>query len=73
MADRPGPFDLQLPFFLPLWRRVLTAGLPLLWAGFELATGAVFWAILFGAAGAYAAWQFFGVWDEALVRSREER
>ena len=42
------------PFFRPLWVRVLCVLFPLGWAGFEAAGGAVFWAILFGAAGGYA-------------------
>ncbi|SMG41507.1 hypothetical protein [Paracoccus sp. J56] len=45
--------DPKHPFFRPLWVRVLCALLPLLWAGVELSTGSIFWAILFGAAGIY--------------------
>lgn len=56
-------FDLQVPFFQPLWRRIVTAGVTLGWASFELLTGAVAWAMLFGAMGVYAFYQFFIVWD----------
>jgi len=56
-------FDLQVPFFTPLWRRILTVAVALGWAGFELVSGSVGWAILFGAAGVYAAHQFFIAWD----------
>ncbi|WP_199258393.1 hypothetical protein [Paracoccus binzhouensis] len=45
--------DPQHPFFRPLWVRILCVLLPLLWAGFEAASGSIFWAILFGAAGIY--------------------
>ncbi|MBT0778672.1 MULTISPECIES: hypothetical protein [Paracoccus] len=45
--------DPKHPFFRPLWVRVLCVLLPLLWAAFEAAGGAFFWAILFGAAGIY--------------------
>ena len=45
--------DPKHPFFRPLWVRVLSVLLPLLWAGVEASTGAIFWAILFGAAGIY--------------------
>jgi hypothetical protein len=45
--------DPRHPFFRRLWVRVLSALLPLLWAGVELASGSVFWAILFAAAGVY--------------------
>ena len=42
--------DPNAPFFRPLWVRVLCVILPLIWAVVELRSGAVFWAILFGAA-----------------------
>ncbi|RCW87149.1 hypothetical protein [Paracoccus lutimaris] len=45
--------DPHHPFFRPLWIRILSVVLPLAWAFFELSTGAIFWAILFGAAGIY--------------------
>ena len=45
--------DPNHPFFRPLWVRVLSVLLPLLWAGVEASTGAIFWAILFGATGIY--------------------
>jgi len=56
-------FDLQSPLLRPLWLRVLISTLALGWAGVELATGSVGWAIIFGAAGAWCVWQFFVVWD----------
>ena len=46
-----------------MWRRVLVVGFCLIWALFELASGAAFWAMLFGAAGIYLAYQFFIVFD----------
>jgi hypothetical protein len=56
-------FDVQHPFFRPLWRRVAVVAICLGWAVFELLGGAVFWAILFGAAGLYCAHQFFLAFD----------
>ena len=56
-------FDLKDPFFLPVWRRAVVVGLTLGWAVFELLTGSVTWAILFGAVGIYAFYQFFVVWN----------
>ncbi len=44
------------PFFQSIWVRWLTVLLPLAWAGFEVWFGNPGWAMLFGAAGAYAAW-----------------
>ena len=55
--------DVRTPFFRPLWRRVATTALCLGWAAFELATGSVFWAMLFGAVGLHLFWQFFVIFD----------
>ncbi len=65
-------FDLDHPFFLPLWRRVAVAALCLGWAGLELARGALFWAVLFGGLGLYAAHGFFLRWDDDRVRRRQK-
>ncbi|MBC9247962.1 hypothetical protein H4P12_14885 [Paracoccus sp. 11-3] len=51
--------DPNAPFFRHLWVRVLCVVLPLIWAGVELYNGNPFWAILFGAAGAYLAYELF--------------
>ena len=48
------------PFFAPLWRRVVIVALCLGWALFEVATGSPGWALMFGAAGAYAAFKLLG-------------
>ncbi|MGR3466085.1 hypothetical protein [Limimaricola sp.] len=56
-------FDIQSPFFIPPWRRVLVVVLTLGWAGIELWRGAPGWALLFGAAGLWCAYQFFVVFD----------
>ena len=52
-------FDLDHPFFRPLWLRVLIVAACLGWAAVELVGGSPGWAILFGAVGAYAAYGFF--------------
>ncbi len=51
--------DPNAPFFHPLWVRVICVAAPLAWAGFELATGSPFWAILFGAVGGYLFLELF--------------
>ena len=56
-------FDLNHPFFRPLWRRVAVVAVCLGWAGFELATGSPLWAVIFGGLGLYAAWGFFFAFD----------
>lgn len=55
--------DVQVPFFIPLWRRVVVAGAILGWAVFELLMGEPLWALLFGAIGIYMAHQFFFAWN----------
>lgn len=57
--------DVQVPFFIPLWRRVATVGLCIGWAGFELYLGNTGWATAFGAIGVYCAHQFFIAFDPA--------
>ena len=56
-----GLFDVQTPFFRPLWRRIVVTAVCFVWAAVEIASEGVMWAILFGAAGLYLAWQFFVV------------
>ena len=57
--------DVRTPFFRPLWRRVIATAACLAWAVVELLSGAVMWAILFGASGLYLSWQFFVVFRHA--------
>jgi len=52
-------FELQIDYFLPLWRRVLIVVFFLGWAMVEFAAGATFWGTVFVSIGAYAIWQFF--------------
>lgn len=66
-----GFLGLRSPFFRPLWRRVLTVVACLGWAVFELAGGAVFWAILFGALGLYAGYEFLVAYDPANYEEKE--
>ena len=50
-------FDLRVPFFIPLWRRIAVVAVSLCWAVFEFATGAPFWGFVFVAMGFFAAWE----------------
>ena len=52
-------FELQHPFFRPIWRRYLVVAVCLGWAVFEFVTGSPLWAIIFGALGVTAIWQLF--------------
>ena len=59
-------FDLQVPFFIPVWRRVAVVTISLCWALFEFATGSPFWGVVFGAMGVVAAWQLlFSGWPDS--------
>lgn len=66
-------FEVRTPFFRPLWRRVLVAGICLAWALFELVNGAYFWGILFGAAGGLIAWQFFVTFEDGPAFKAEKK
>lgn len=55
--------DRNHPFFAKRWRRWATCLLPLVWAGVEFFMGNPGWAILFLAAGAYAAWELLPARD----------
>ena len=63
--QKKGLFEVAHPIFRPLWRRVLVTALCLGWALVELANGAVIWAAVFGACGAYLFVQFFVRFDPA--------
>ncbi len=52
-------FDLDHPFFRPLWIRLLIVIVALGWALLEFASGAPFWGVLFAAIGVFAAYRFF--------------
>jgi len=51
-------FDLDIPFFLPVWRRVAAVALAVGWGLFELSTGHVFWGMIFIGMGCIAGWKF---------------
>ena len=48
--------DPDHPFFAKPWRRWVTALVPMAWGVAELSFGNPGWALMFGAAGAYALW-----------------
>ena len=65
-------FDLQIPFFIPVWRRCVLIGICLVWSAFEFFAGETFWGLLFVGLGALAAWQlFFSGWPEGESPSGE--
>lgn len=66
-------FNLDSPFFVPVWRRVVTLITCFGWGALEFANGAPFWGILFTGLGAMAAWQFHTIdWSKYDKPSDEE-
>ena len=55
--------DLRHPFFAPLWKRVVTVVVIGGWTMFELSTGKIAWAMIFGALAAYCAYEFFVIFE----------
>ncbi|MBU2358827.1 MAG: DUF3329 domain-containing protein [Alphaproteobacteria bacterium] len=55
--------DLQVPFFIPLWRRIAVVAVSGGWGIFEFATGAPFFGVLFCAVALWAAYSFFIIFD----------
>ena len=55
---KKSAFDLNDPFFRPLWIRIAVVGVALGWGLFEFVGGSPFWGTLFCAAGA---WAFYGL------------
>jgi len=74
-VSRKGLFDVDVPFFLPVWRRVTVVALAVLWGLFELSSGATFWGMIFIGMGAIAGWRFYiADWaDVAQVAEDEKR
>lgn len=65
-------FNLDHPFFLPVWRRYLTVAACTLWTGVELWVGEPFWAVIAGGFAAYTLWALVLRFDEAAVRAMAE-
>jgi len=56
-------FDVQHPFFKPVWRRVAVVVFCFGWALMEWFQANGFWAIVFGSIGVFCAYEFFVVFD----------
>jgi hypothetical protein len=52
-------FDLDNEFYRPLWIRLLITLGCILWGLVELATGNLFWAVLFIGIGLFSGYRFF--------------
>ena len=56
-------FDVRHPLFRPFWRRAVIVGAMSAWTVYEIVNGNTVWALAFGAASAYLAYEFFVVFD----------
>lgn len=65
--------DLDHPFFGPLWARIATVAVCVVWGLVELSRGFVLWGVAFVLAGAFCAWRFRAAHDgtQPVVRSAE--
>lgn len=71
---RKGLFDVDVPFFLPVWRRFFVVGLAVFWGLFEISTGAIFWGMIFVGMGAIAAWRFYiADWASVADEAKDAR
>lgn len=68
---RAAVIDLQIPFFRPLWRRVVFAVVLAGWTIFELVAGSTWWALLVGGILVYAVRELFFVFDPPTDRKEE--
>jgi hypothetical protein len=66
-------FDLNHPFFIPLWRRVAVVAFAVGWGLFEFASGSPFWGTLFLGIGGYAFWGLFLAFDASAAAQQRER
>ncbi len=64
-------FNLQHPFFVPLWRRILTSALVAGWALFELLTNSPGWAAMFGALAIWTIYTFFITFDSDTYKDND--
>ncbi len=62
-------FDLETPFLVPLWRRVVVSCLCAGWTAFEVIIGAYGWAVFFGLATLYVAWALLLNFDVERART----
>jgi hypothetical protein len=65
-------FNLNDPFFRPLWLRIMLVLVTGGWALFELLSGSPGWALLFGAAAVYAGYGFFVAFDPDQGRTADK-
>ena len=67
-------FDLQVDFFLPVWRRVAVIAVCFAWGILEFVAAAPLWGVIFAGLGVLATWQlFFDGWPESSDTTERNR
>ncbi|HSF91843.1 MAG TPA: hypothetical protein VLA51_06520 [Paracoccaceae bacterium] len=64
--------DVNVSFFIPIWRRIAVVTLCLGWALVEFSSGTPFWGILFGALGLYSGWVFFFDFNPPMPEQKKD-
>ena len=62
-AMRQKLINVQIPFFIPVWRRISVIALCLAWALLEVSADNIEWAVLATGIAVYCAHQFFLAFD----------
>ncbi len=63
--EKPGFFDLNQPFYRPLWLRVAIVVSCLVMTVLEFSRASPFWGVLFAGIGLYCFWGFFIAFNPA--------
>ncbi len=66
-------FDLNDPFYRPLWLRITIVVVAFAWAAFELMSGSPLWSLLFAVIGAYAVYGFFISFNPREPEARNDK
>lgn len=66
-------FDLEHPFFVPVATRVIVVAICAVWGLFELATGALFWAMFFLGLAVICGWRFATIDYSAIAKANSDR
>ena len=61
-----GLFELRVPLFRPMWRRIAMVLVLFGWGLFEYSNQQVVWSMVFFAVGALAVYQYFFAWKEPI-------
>jgi len=66
-------FDVEIPFFLPVWRRYLVVAVAVCWGFFEISTGALFWGMIFVGMGSIVGWRFYTADWTAVAEDADDK